>query len=173
MRLADKWDGRRFLARKSGVLFFLFVFFASMQAGLLAGRRDYNLDLAPDVPASWLRLNTGILSSAESSAHKKVITEHPIPQLIADAEASFRNLLSRQSRTLKGAVTEYKKRYKRNPPKGFDLWWEFAKESNVRMVDEYDGLVNDLAPFWEISGRELRSRAIQVCWIGFYNLCHR
>jgi hypothetical protein len=82
---------------------------------------------------------------------------------MADAETNFRKLLSKQSRSLKAAVKEYKKRYHRDPPKGFDKWWKFVVDNKVKMVDEYDGLVEDLAPFWEISGEELRRRAGQVC----------
>lgn len=88
--------------------------------------------------------------------------DHPIPRLMADAEDKFRALLGKQSRTLSAAVKEYKRRYGRKPPRGFDEWWKFAKENNVKMIDEYDGLVEDLAPFWEISGEELRRRAWQV-----------
>jgi hypothetical protein len=81
---------------------------------------------------------------------------------MAYAEDNFRDLLSRQSRTLSAAVREYKRRYHRDPPKGFDDWWRFAKKNNVKMVDEYDGLIEDFAPFWTISGEELRRRAAQV-----------
>jgi hypothetical protein len=81
---------------------------------------------------------------------------------MADAEENFRNLLSKQSRTLEAAVTEYKRRYHRNPPKGFDDWWHFVQDNDVKIVDEYDGLVTDLAPFWEMSGEELRRRAVEV-----------
>ncbi|EGO01338.1 glycosyltransferase family 90 protein [Serpula lacrymans var. lacrymans S7.3] len=81
---------------------------------------------------------------------------------MAEAEEKFRNLLSRQSKSLEHAVAEYKRRYNRNPPKGFDDWWAFAKQHNVKLVDEYDGLVEDLAPFWNLTGQELRRRALQV-----------
>ena len=85
-----------------------------------------------------------------------------------DAERQFRRLLSRQSRSLRAAVAEYKRRYGRNPPKGFDAWWRFVQANNVKMVDEYDGLVKDLEPFWEMTGEEFRLRALQVC-----APCHR
>ncbi|KAI0062544.1 hypothetical protein BV25DRAFT_1870300 [Artomyces pyxidatus] len=79
-----------------------------------------------------------------------------------EAETKFRNLLSKQSRTLKAAVAEYKRRYGRSPPTGFDAWWKFAQENNVKMVDEFDGLVADLEPFWHMSGAEFRRRAAQA-----------
>ena len=49
--------------------------------------------------------------------------EHPIHALIANASVTWQNLLSKQSKTLQEAVAEYKRRYNRNPPKGFDKWW--------------------------------------------------
>jgi hypothetical protein len=79
-----------------------------------------------------------------------------------EAEERYRNKLSRQSKSLKKAVAEYKRRYKRPPPKGFDEWWSFARRNDVRLVDEYDGLMEDLEPFWNLGGAELRRRASQV-----------
>ncbi|TFK32162.1 capsular associated protein [Crucibulum laeve] len=93
---------------------------------------------------------------------KSVVKEHPIEKLMEDAEEKYRAKVGSQSKTLRAAVDEYKRRHKRPPPKGFDLWWKFAQQYNVKMVDEYDGLIEDLAPFWEISGEELRRRSIQV-----------
>ena len=87
---------------------------------------------------------------------------HPIPKLMAEAQAKFKKMITGQSKTLAGAVQEYKRRYGRNPPKGFDEWFEFAKENGVKIIDEYDQLVRDLEPFWGMSGEELRRRAVQV-----------
>ena len=87
---------------------------------------------------------------------------HPIKNLIKDADAKYRGLLARQSRTLREAVAEYRHRYKRDPPKGFDEWYAFAKENNVKIIDEYNGMVDDLAPFWHLPGEEIRRRVLQV-----------
>ena len=87
---------------------------------------------------------------------------HPIPKLMADAQTKFKKMLTRQSNTLAEAVEEYKRRYGRNPPKGFDEWFTFAKENGVKIIDEYDQLVRDLEPFWDMGGEELRRRAVQV-----------
>lgn len=81
---------------------------------------------------------------------------------MADAQTKFKKLLAGQSKTLAGAVKEYKRRYGRNPPKGFDEWFKFAKENRAKILDEYDQLVRDLEPFWSMSGEELRRRATQV-----------
>lgn len=42
----------------------------------------------------------------------------------------------RQSKTLPQAVIEYRKRYGRNPPKGFESWWKFARQNNIKIVDD-------------------------------------
>lgn len=81
---------------------------------------------------------------------------------MAEAEEKFKHLLSKQSKTLPDAVREYRKRYGREPPRGFDDWWEFAQEHNVRLVDEFDAIHEDLAPFWNLSGVEFRRRTVQV-----------
>lgn len=87
---------------------------------------------------------------------------HPIPQLLALGETRWEELLSRQSRTLGEAVTEYKRRYARLPPKGFDKWWQFATEHNVVLPDEYDRINTDLSPFWGLPKSEMRKRLHEV-----------
>jgi hypothetical protein len=51
---------------------------------------------------------------------------HPVYQLIRDARDAWDDKIDRQSRTLKDAVHEYRRRYGRQPPKGFDKWWMFV-----------------------------------------------
>lgn len=48
---------------------------------------------------------------------------HPIHSLIDHAEKRWKNLLDKQSKSLEEAASEYKRRYKRNPPAGFDAWY--------------------------------------------------
>ena len=79
-----------------------------------------------------------------------------------DAKDAFAKRLARQSKTLPEAVAEYKRRYGRDPPRGFDDWWAFTQENDFKLVDEFDAIVEDLAPFWELSGEELRRRTFQV-----------
>ncbi|KAF7313183.1 CAP10 domain-containing protein [Mycena kentingensis (nom. inval.)] len=87
------------------------------------------------------------------------VQEHPIPALMDAADARFRAKLSKQSTTLPAAVTEYKRRYGRPPPAGFDKWYAFAKKAGFVMIDEFDAVVEDLEAFWSITGVELRRRA--------------
>ncbi|KAJ6537985.1 glycosyltransferase family 90 protein [Mycena capillaripes] len=75
------------------------------------------------------------------------------------AETRFRAKVGRQSPSLAAAVAEYTRRYARAPPRGFDLWYEFALKHNFVMIDEFDSVHEDLKPFWELSGEEMRERA--------------
>lgn len=47
---------------------------------------------------------------------------HPIYELMERAEEDWNNKLRRASKTLEDAVKEYRRRYRRYPPKGFDVW---------------------------------------------------
>lgn len=90
------------------------------------------------------------------------VVMHPIPELMAEAEAKFKAKLDRQSKTLEEAVEEYKRRYKREPPVGFDDWWDFAKLHGFKMFDEFDILMEDMEPFYQLPGVEVRRRVDQV-----------
>ena len=48
---------------------------------------------------------------------------HPIYDLIEHSNREWKAKLSKSSRTLKQAVQEYRRRYGRQPPKGFDRWY--------------------------------------------------
>jgi len=51
---------------------------------------------------------------------------HPIFELVREAEKMWTEKLQRASKSLIDAVVEYRRRYKRDPPKGFDLWYIFS-----------------------------------------------
>ena len=157
--LESSWNPRK------SYLFLAALAFVFFQAGLLTGHWSTQNHF-PKSPTTSLQL--GRSSSTRLAGN---VVEHPIPLLMADAERQFRSLLSRQSHSLRGAVTEYKRRYGRSPPKGFDAWWRFVQNNKVKIIDEYDGLVGDLQPFWEMSGAEFRLKAFQVCASYHYGWC--
>ncbi|KAF5373410.1 hypothetical protein D9615_009479 [Tricholomella constricta] len=155
----------RWMGHNSGYIFIACVFLLFMRAGFYAGNNHRKDDAyAEDYKAdgSWLPMTSTLLPFSTDGRAPASVKEHPIPKLMEEAEAKFRQKLAGQSKTLKAAVAEYRKRYKRDPPRGFDGWWKFAQKHRVKLVDDYDGLVADLAPFWELSGEELRRRAVQV-----------
>ncbi|KAJ6183715.1 hypothetical protein N7519_005016 [Penicillium mononematosum] len=84
--------------------------------------------------------------------------DHPISKLTSDASQSFNETLMRQSRSLKDAVTEYRRRYNMPPPPHFDKWYEFATQRNTILIDEYDTIHRSLQPFWGLSPSTIRSR---------------
>jgi hypothetical protein len=158
----------RFLcARYRSCIFLSLVVVLFLHQGFYSGHNAHpDLTLSPvsNKLDAFTKATGGIFRSS-----KGVITEHPIPKLMDDAEDNYRAKLKRQSKTLVGAVEEYKRRYKRDPPKGFDEWWAFVQDNNVRMVDEFDGLMSDLEPFWTLSGEEVRRRTYQVSLPAIYN----
>ena len=145
---------------KRSLLFMIIAIVAFMQAGLYAARSE---SLTTADFSSWIPTTSLFRTSVKTPDGK--LSEHPIPRLMAEAEDKFRNLLARQSKTLEEAVVEYRRRYNREPPKGFDEWWDFLQKWEVKIVDEYDGLMEDLAPFMELSGEEIRRRVNQVCGV--------
>ncbi|KAJ2916229.1 hypothetical protein MD484_g4192, partial [Candolleomyces efflorescens] len=153
------------LPLRNGYVFLVCVLVLFMQAGFHAGRRDKTISaedtllITPEIQEQLLAKSANVLQPL--AGRRGVVDEHPIPKLMEEAEERYRNKLSRQSKSLKKAVAEYKRRYKRPPPKGFDEWWSFARRNDVRLVDEYDGLMEDLEPFWNLGGAELRRRAGQ------------
>lgn len=102
---------------------------------------------------------------------------HPIYELVRRAEADWENKVRRSSRTLKQAVREYRRRYNRLPPKGFDKWysifssvifvlavsdiglilrWDYVQKYDVQLPDEYDQIYRDLEPYWGIDPEDLQ-----------------
>ncbi|KAG9311520.1 hypothetical protein JVU11DRAFT_7723 [Chiua virens] len=80
---------------------------------------------------------------------------HPIFQLIREAEVEWETKHARVSKTFDEAVAEYKRRYHRAPPLGFDKWWDYVVKHHVQLPDEYDEIYKDIEPFWGIDPAEL------------------
>ncbi|WWC93159.1 uncharacterized protein L201_008127 [Kwoniella dendrophila CBS 6074] len=83
---------------------------------------------------------------------------HPIKLLVEEAQRTWNDKITRQSKTLRAAVDEYIRRYGQNPPKGFEKWWAYVVENNVPLPDEYDQIHRDLAPFYSVSPGKLNHR---------------
>ena len=62
------------------------------------------------------------------------------------------------SQSLRVAVSEYKERHDRDPPPGFDKWYEYAKEKNSIVIDHFEQVSRDMEPFWSLSRKELLER---------------
>ena len=90
--------------------------------------------------------------------------EHPLDALIQTAKGSHQAWIyqAATSHNLGTAVSEYKLRYGRDPPPGFDIWYRYATDRASLVIDDFDSISNDLAPFWAISPQELRLRTKQI-----------
>lgn len=136
-------------------------------AFLILAPRSSSEDYTSSAPSSrtdsWKATANRWLGWSETKTADEI--QHPIPKHMHDAQVNFRALITKQSKTLSAAVKEYRRRYKRDPPKGFDEWFAFAQANKAKIIDEYDSLVGDLEPFWGMSGEELRRRALQVSLI--------
>jgi hypothetical protein len=92
---------------------------------------------------------------------------HPIEELVEDAKKSFESVKKRQSRTLKEAIAEYRKRYGIPPPPHFDKWFAFAKGNHVQLIDEFDTIHELMTPFWGLKPKTIRARVKEA--LGFDN----
>lgn len=82
---------------------------------------------------------------------------HPIYELIQINKATWANRLAHASQTLPQAIAEYKRRYGRPPPKGFDKWFHWAKSHGVQLLDDYDSVIKGLEPFWGVSPSDFKN----------------
>ena len=82
------------------------------------------LDRAPSTPQPGTRDRSakGHIYDDNGLLYVDPKGRHPIMEMIERAEKDWNELVNRQSKTLKEAVQEYRRRYRKNPPKGFDLW---------------------------------------------------
>lgn len=92
---------------------------------------------------------------------------HPVARFVHNAEKEFEEVRSRQSKTLKEAVKNYRRRYGMHPPPNFDKWFEFAQSRNVQLIDEFDTIYHSLLPFWAVPPKVIRARAREA--MGFDN----
>ncbi|KAF4584052.1 lipopolysaccharide-modifying protein [Ophiocordyceps camponoti-floridani] len=85
---------------------------------------------------------------------------HPIDDLIRDANLRFEALLQKRSTSLAQTTQRYLDRRGRRPPPGFDAWYEAAERSNAVVVEDFfDRIHDDIAPMWAVEPRTLRRLA--------------
>lgn len=86
---------------------------------------------------------------------------HPLHNLIYKARIESDRWLTKVSvsDSLRIAVAEYKERNGgRNPPPGFDAWYEFARSKKSVIIDDFGQISKDISSFWEVPPETLRSR---------------
>ncbi|KAF4595204.1 glycosyltransferase family 90 protein [Ophiocordyceps camponoti-floridani] len=80
---------------------------------------------------------------------------HPVERLIQHAQAKFLHLKQRQSRSYGAAYNEYHRRYKLQPPPGFEGWYKFALARGAVIIDDFDTIFTGISPFLALSGKEV------------------
>ncbi|PNS13811.1 hypothetical protein CAC42_3304 [Sphaceloma murrayae] len=93
-------------------------------------------------------LQTFYLNRVQELAESR---EHPVKALHEKAMRKLDAMLKRQSKTLEQAEAEYKRRYRRNPPPGFDKWFEYAVKHESAIIDDFDMINESIEPFWTLS----------------------
>ena len=83
---------------------------------------------------------------------------HPIQVLMDEARSQWDEKISSQSTSLDEAKDEYRRRYRREVPRGFDVWYEWAIVNGVQLIDEYDSITDMISPFLSLSPAELEAR---------------
>ncbi|WZH40678.1 CAP10 domain-containing protein [Fusarium acuminatum] len=87
---------------------------------------------------------------------------HPVETLGLQATDIFNSVLKSQSKDNKSAIAEYRKRYGMEPPPGFDAWFQFAKQHQSPIIDEFDIIHKSIAPFLKISGKGFSKAMIKL-----------
>lgn len=160
-----------------GVVFFVICFYSitklenkgrlSVALPLHGGSPPASDSAPPDVIAGHVAppLNELLPPLSKPKAASK--TSHPMWSLISAAESDLEKIKGKQSKTLKEAVAEYRRRYGIAPPPHFDKWFAFAQANNVQLVDEFDTVHDLLTPFWGLKPATIRARAKEA--LGFGN----
>jgi hypothetical protein len=96
--------------------------------------------------AAWLHISIGAIPQNPG---------HPIEKLILKAREDFVQLQGQQSKTISSAVKNYRRRYLREPPLGFEKWVSYAMDKQSPLIDDFDMINEDLKPFWKVEPHRL------------------
>lgn len=111
----------------------------------------------PQVPAVVRDISSNVPTFTGFS-HSDTTTVHPVDRLHTEWVSKFNKKVEGQSRTLEEAIKKYKQKYHREPPVGFDIWYDYAVENDYIMIDEFDTLMETIEPYWKVDPQEIRTR---------------
>ncbi|KAJ9609539.1 hypothetical protein H2200_005866 [Cladophialophora chaetospira] len=110
-------------------------------------------------PVSSLGFPTAIFNLDSETAS----LQHPINDLIANADEEYEHLVAKQSTGLAQAAQAYRSWRGRHPPPWFDQWYAFAELHDCVMIEDlFDRIYHDLNPFWAIAPDRLRADAAAI-----------
>ncbi|KAE8148704.1 hypothetical protein BDV25DRAFT_130980 [Aspergillus avenaceus] len=89
------------------------------------------------------------------AADNAVVQNRPIAHLMEKAKLEFHDTLQKQSGTYIAACEEYQRRYKIEPPPGFEQWYRFATAHQSPIIDDFDAIYSSIRPLLNLSGREI------------------
>ncbi|RAK92988.1 hypothetical protein BO79DRAFT_272381 [Aspergillus costaricaensis CBS 115574] len=89
------------------------------------------------------------------ATNNTIIENHPIAALMGKARLDFEETLHKQSRTYAAACDEYRRRYKIEPPPGFEDWFQYASAHQSPIIDDYDAIYDSILPLLKLSGKEI------------------
>lgn len=85
---------------------------------------------------------------------------HQIEILSRNAQRKHQAMLERQTTTLNATIGAYRARRKREPPDGFDRWYELASDHDAVLIEElWDAIYEDLDQYANISASRLKKHA--------------
>ena len=113
---------------------------------------------ATGLPSTTLRNDETYAYAVPDPNVEGSYAEHPIHGLIREGKEQWAAKVARQSKTYEAAVQEYKRRYRREPPPGFDKWFEWAQTHDVQLLDEYDSLYRQIEPMLGVRPKVLKER---------------
>ncbi|PSK48400.1 hypothetical protein B9Z65_5576 [Elsinoe australis] len=134
----------------------LWVLLVLLAVALLANRRTPSADTSRWLSTKWTKW-----TKHRSDRSIEWITTpddprtHPVKALHQQAVRKFEALIARQSKTLEAAVSEYKHRWSRNPPSGFEDWFAFAKQQNSTVIDEFNMISEAMQPLWSLRPQQI------------------
>ncbi|KAF7320666.1 CAP10 domain-containing protein [Mycena chlorophos] len=144
-----KWGAPVVLGGVAGLLLVLF-----LVSRVFSGGGDYDdMDSEPPAPAKPDTQHD--LPSPGSPDHP----HYPSYGSGSDdaANSAIDALFARQSTTLVQAAWRYRLKNDRDPPQGYKAWFRFAQE-NKCLIDDYDQVYRDFAPFYQLAGRKHRDK---------------
>jgi len=95
-------------------------------------------------------------SSAAQHAFDRSEKHHPVEALANQAKINFEAFQKKQSKDYTAAYREYQRRYRQEPPPGFEDWYEFAVSHQSPVIDDFDMIHQAISPFQNISGSQIQ-----------------
>lgn len=90
---------------------------------------------------------------------------HPVDEFVFRARIETDRWLRHASvsDTLRVAVDEYRERNNgRDPPPNFDKWFDFAKAKKTPIIDHFQQIRDDTAPFWNLKPGVIREMSTKI-----------